>query len=112
MYSDNILGISKVRKPKDIAGLTNEGYSFTFHENGSLNAKAFYKDGKLEGETVLYDFFGNPITINTYKNGKLINVKNLKMKKIRRVYEKLLCVFILLLSITTFCPAEIRNKRI
>ena len=81
MYSDNILGISKVRKPKDIAGLTNEGYSFIFHENGSLNAKAFYKDGKLEGETVLYDFFGNPITINTYKNGKLINVKNLKMKK-------------------------------
>ena len=81
MYSDNILGISKVRKPKDIAGLTNEGYSFIFHENGYLSVKSFYKDGKLEGETIIYDFFGNPETIKTYKNGKLINVKNLKNKQ-------------------------------
>ena len=80
MYSDNILGISKVRKPKDTVGLTNEGYSFTFHENGYLAVKSFYKDGKRVGETVLYDFSGNPRVIHTYKNGKLINTKNLNAK--------------------------------
>ena len=72
--------LSKVRKPKDTVGLTNEGYSFTFHENGYLAVKSFYKDGKLEGEAIIYDFFGNPETINTYKNGKLINTKNLNAK--------------------------------
>ena len=80
MYSDNIVVISKVRKPKDAFGLTNEGYVFTFHKNGCLAAKSFYKDGKLDGETILYNRFGNPETINTYKNGKLINIKNLNTK--------------------------------
>ncbi len=77
MYSDNILGISKVRNPKDKYGITNEGYSVEYCESGYLISKAFYKNGKLDGEEILYDNFGNPKTINTYKDGKLINTEYL-----------------------------------
>ena len=78
MYSDSILGISKVRNPKDKYGITNEGYSVEYCESGYLISKAFYKNGKLDGEETLYDNFGNPKTINTYKDGKLINTDYLE----------------------------------
>ena len=78
MYSDNILGISKVRNPKDKQGITNEGYFVEYNENGYLGTKAFYKNGKLDGEEIWYDDFGNPKTVNMYKDGKLINTDYLE----------------------------------
>ena len=71
--SDIILNLSKVRKPKDISGSSFEGYSITFNENGALQKKSFFNNGKLEGEEIEYNYFGIPQIINNYKNGNLIN---------------------------------------
>ena len=76
MHSDNvILGISKVKNPKDKITATNEEHYVLFEENGCLSMKLFYKNGKLHGENIYYDDFGSPSVIETYTEGKLINVE-------------------------------------
>jgi len=48
-----------------------------FYENGQLEWRANYKDGKLDGLFELFDENGNLTKTKEYKNGELIKgVKN------------------------------------
>ena len=77
MYSEVLFGISKVRSPKDKELVTNEGYYFQFYDNGNISVKSFYKNGKLEGDKISYDIFGDPSVIESYINGEMKNIKYL-----------------------------------
>ena len=71
----NVQGIGKGTNLKDFQGRTIDGPVFTFYDNGRLKSKAFFKDKKIEGESVLYDYNGEPTRIETYSDGKLDNIK-------------------------------------
>ncbi len=71
----NVQGIGKGTNLKDFQGRTIDGPVFTFYDNGRLKSKAFFKDKKIDGESVLYDYNGEPTRIETYSDGKLDNIK-------------------------------------
>lgn len=67
--SGNVQGIGYGYNLKDFQGYTLTGPVVTYYDNGTLKSKAFYKNKKLEGESTLYDYFGNVIRIDIYKDG-------------------------------------------
>lgn len=71
----NVQGIGKGTNLKDFQGRTIEGPVFTFYDNGRLKSKAFFKNKKLEGESTLYDYNGDPTRVEIYKDGKIDSMK-------------------------------------
>lgn len=47
-------------------------YYFIPNSN-QITSTAFYKDGKLNGETKTFDFNGKLISVEIYRNGKLVS---------------------------------------
>ena len=75
MDTGNVQGIARGTNLKDFQGRTIEGPVFTYYDNGRLKSKAFFKDKKLEGESTLYDYNGDPSRVEIYKDGKIDSVK-------------------------------------
>ena len=60
----------------------SEGFSEKYYNNGQLEWRANFKDGKLNGLFELFDENGNLTKTKEYKNGELIKgVKNGKRTK-------------------------------
>jgi len=51
----------------------------TFHPNGKLKEEEYYKNGVLDGATLLYSEKGFPISGRTYRDGKIVE-EGLQMK--------------------------------
>ena len=69
--SGNVQGVGKGYNLKDFQGYTLEGPVITYYDNGNLKSKGFYKDKKLDGEYVQYNYNGEPSRIDIYENGQI-----------------------------------------
>ena len=67
--TNNVQGIGSGYNLKDFQGYTLNGPVVTYYDNGNLKSKAFYKNKKLDGESTLYDYYGNPVRTDVYKDG-------------------------------------------
>ena len=75
-YENGVLeteGNYEVKNNVEIA----EGNFKSYYQNGILKASSTWVNNAREGERFLYDEKGNLITIELYKNGKLIETKKL-----------------------------------
>jgi antitoxin component YwqK of YwqJK toxin-antitoxin module len=73
--SENVQGIGRGYNLKDFQGFTLNGPVVTYYDNGNLKSKSFYKNKKLDGETTLYDYFGNVVRKENYKDGLIQNAE-------------------------------------
>ena len=69
LETGNVQGIGKGYNLKDFQGHTLNGPVVTYYDNGILKSKASYKNKKLDGESTLYDYFGNIVRTDIYKDG-------------------------------------------
>lgn len=81
---------SKTYKPKEKDGgehvkqlskkFNNTGQHSRYNEKKKLIQKGYFKNGKLiDGERYFYDLFGREYQIKTFKAGKVVNIKNIKV---------------------------------